>query len=228
MLVINISDIFSSLITREKSLFLVDKIENVSYNAYCISLCDFDNEQSAQTFCQQLKAEGGMGEVFNRGEFFCLSSIYPTLIEAQEIQENLKILGYDAKVVKLDVPAISKEYKGAGKQIIIECLSSFRQTFLALYDATIDFDKNLTNESQLKGTLAKIWTKTKNQISKVQSQPLSLDEDELSILLQSLLEASTIVEDALLFTGPRHQLSSLLKTCCLDIIQLNAHLAQNF
>jgi len=228
LLIINVSDIFSSLITSEKSLFLIDKIEKTSYNAYCVSYADFDSEQEAQTYCEEISQMGGMGIVFHKGEYFALTSIYPTLIEAQEIQKNLLEMGYDAKVVKLEVKSISKDYKGNNKEIIIDCLQSFREIFLTLYDTCSDFDKNLTNESQVKGELAKIWTENKNLQNNFAQTQVNLTDEEKNLILELMSDANDLVEEALLFTGEKLQLSSLLKQICFDIVQQNIYLTENF
>ena len=228
LLIVNISDIFSSLITSEKSLFLVDKIEKSSYNAYCVSYDDFESEAEAQTYCEEIKTLGGMGIVFRRGEYFALTSIYPTLIEAQEIQKNLLEMDYDAKVVKLEVKSISKEYKGSNKELLGECLQSFRETFLALYDTCINFDKNLINESQVKGDLAEIWTKNKNLQNKLANSQVNLTDEEKNLILDLMSDSSEIVEETLLFTGNKMQLSSLIKQNCFDIVQINIFLSENF
>lgn len=228
LLIINISDIFSSLITSEKSLFLVDKIEKSSYNAYCVSYEDFESEAEAENFCEEISSLGGMGVVFRRGEYFVLTSIYPTLIEAQEIQNNLLEMDYDAKVVKLEVKSISKEYKGSNKELIGQCLQSFREIFLSIYDTGINFDKNLINESQVKGNLAQMWTKNKNLHKNLANAQVNLTNEEKNLILDLMNDSSGIVEEALLFTGEKLQLSSLLKQTCFDIVQLNILLSENF
>lgn len=228
LIIINISDIFSSLLTSEKSLFLVDKIEATSYNAYCVSSADFDNEEEAQIHCEQIKQIGGMGIVFKKGEYFALTSIYPTLIEAQEIQKNLIELDYEAKVVKLEVKNILKEYKGKNKEIVAECLHSFKEIFLSLYESCIKFDKNLINESQLKGKLAEVWTKNDNLINELKENQVNLNSKEKNFVLNLMIESSEIIEDIILFKDDKMQLSSKVKQGCFFIVQLNMLLAENF
>ncbi|NCB48331.1 MAG: hypothetical protein EOM55_01690 [Clostridia bacterium] len=228
LLIVNISDIFSSLITSEKSLFLIDKIEKSSYNVYCVSFDDFENEEEAENCCDEIRLLGGMGVVFRRGEYFALTSIYPTLIEAQEIQQNLLEMEYNAKVVKLEVKAISKEYKGSNKELIGRGLQSFREIFIALYETCIKFDKNLINESQVKGNLAEIWTKNKNLQKSFENAQMSLTDEEKNLILDLMSDTNDTVEQTLLFSGEKLQLSSLLKQSCFDIVQLNIYLFENF
>lgn len=228
LVIINISDIFSSLITSEKSIFLNDKIEQASYNAYCVSAGDFASENDAITACSQVAREGGMGIVHKRGEYFALAGIYPTLIEAQEVQKNLRENNCDAKVVRLEVRSISKDYKGKNKELIAECLQSFRQNFLSLYEDCLNFDKNFTTESALKGKLAQFWTQNNDLIKKLSKTKTNISDEEKSFLISKMSNVSLFIEVPLLFSGERLQLSSLLKQTCYHIVLENMTLAESF
>ena len=108
LLVVNISDIFSSVITNKNSLFFTQKIELPSYSVYALSVDDFKTYEEAQNFSVSVQQNGGAGVVYESGEKFVFVSAYPTLIEAKEIQENLINLGFNARIVNIKIDGISK------------------------------------------------------------------------------------------------------------------------
>jgi hypothetical protein len=206
----------------------VDKVEMASYNAFCVSSKNFDNSDDAEIYCEQLQSIGAMGVVLERGEYFSLASIYPTLIEAQEVQTNLVALGYDAQVLKLEVGVISAEFNGENKDLVTSCIESFRTVFLGVFNACIDFDKDIQNEAQLKGLLAELWTKNKNLEQSLETLKDGLNDSQKTLLLDSMQQTNDIVEEILLFSGEKLALSSLMKRGAYEIVQTNISLAKNF
>lgn len=199
LLVVNISDIFSSVITNKNSLFFTQKIELPSYSVYALSVNDFKTYEEAQNFSLSVQQKGGAGVVYESGEKFVFISAYPTLIEAKEIQENLINLGFNARIVNIKIDGISKEYKGSNCEDIIAILNYFRSSFSKLYETTILYDKNEISLTQVNSVLADLLT----QLSTIQNKLNKFKQNEDLTLKQIISvpigKTKSSLEDALYY-----------------------------
>ena len=100
LLIINFSDIFSTIITHKGSLFSNYKIETTSFSVYGVSIKDFNNSEEATEYSQYVIERGGAGFIYESGEHFVLANAYQSLNEAQEIKANLyeEGLNFDKKL----------------------------------------------------------------------------------------------------------------------------------
>lgn len=187
IVVFNLSDIFSSIITHKRGIFFNEKIEFNSFSFYCVSLKHFQNEIDATNFANKISCKGAMGKVYKNGEYYVLANIYPNLIEAQEIKENLIDLGYDARIVKLSSPLISLNYKGKNKSLILDCLNFLKQTPINLCNFSIDFDSKNIKKSTLNGKLACLLEQSSDILGTF-SQSKTKNDEKLYKKLQGIFE----------------------------------------
>lgn len=227
-LIINLSDIISSLITNSGSVFSSQKIEIPSYSVYAVSVYDFDNEFQANSIAQKVASEGGAGYVYHSGEYFVIASSYPLLTYAQEVQDNLRIVGYNARIVNIKVDQISKSYKGKSLELFASSIGIFRTCYNDLYEATIELDKGEIGKAQINSLLAR-------HLSKISSTKSSLDklkkEEDVAlagIILEHLENIETKLNSLLYSSKKGLELSSQLKVTNLDIVLENRLLCKNF
>lgn len=224
-LIFNISDIFSSLITHKKGLFFVDRIEVTSYNIYGVSSKDFESEEDANNYASTIINQGAMGEVYHHGEYFVLVATYPTLLEAQEVQNNLINLGYNARIVNIFVKEFKHDYRGSDKALIEQSLYKFREIYYSLYNIDIDFDKGNLSRSSFTGKVAQILTEITAFCSRVSSSQISKEIKEN--LTNSFSSVIDLLEEVLYSPYSNFETSSLLKRNMFQIVQINEELAYN-
>lgn len=228
MLIINLSDIISSLITNSGSVFSSQKIEVPSYSVYAVSVYDFDNEFQANSIAKKVASEGGAGYVYHSGEYFVIAASYPLLTYAQEVQNNLQSLGYNARIININVDKVSKNYKGKKLQIFNTSLNIFRNCYDELYENLIEFDKGQINKQQINSILAKYLS----QISSMKNALKHLKKEEdialRNIILDGLDNLETELNNLLYSSKNDVELSSQVKVTLIDIVLLNKQVCINF
>ncbi len=228
LIIINISDLFSSILTHEKSLFYKEKIEIPSYSVYAVSIKHFNLEPDAENFAYSISQKGGMGVVYESGEFYCLASIYPTLLEAQEVRDNLVILGYSPRILNIKVQEISVNYKGDGKENIEQSLNIFKECFLELYNMDIDLDKGNVERVNVNGIVATLCSKVKDTQNRFLNSKNSLSENIKSKISQGLSHLYERLEEILLSEKRDYEFTSLIKQNMFDIIITIKNITDDF
>ncbi len=229
LLIINISDIFSSIITKQKSLFYNDKLEVSSFNTYAVSLYDFKTEEEAKNKTYEVEKQGGMGVVYHNGEYFVLSSCYPNLIMAQEIRDNLCLLGYNSKIINFKTNSLCFDYKGNYSQLILSSLNIFKETFLELYQINIDYDKDLLNRANVNGKVAILSLQVYDLIKGYQNIKSGLDSSKESNLLNGLNDLYQTLEDVIIYQSEeKFVFTSFFKKELYKIILLTQSVYSSF
>ena len=225
MLLFNISDIASSIITRKGSLFYRDRIKISSYCVYGVSAGDYNSEDKANAYSSEVKAAGGMGQVYKSGEYYVLAQIYPTLLEATEVQENLLSKGYNAKVVTISVPQIDMTYTGQNKEQAESAFGEFRRAYTRCYELGIKLDKNEISCLVLQSSVASLLAENENIKNSLSS--LGLPQNKEQILSFHLGNLSSILRGIVYFEQTGNNFSSFFKTQLFLIVQENITLSQD-
>ena len=89
VLMINIADIFSSLISNDKSIFSAGKIRISNSTMYAISVGQFADQQQAELLSTQVSSQGGAGYVYHSGDYFVFTSLYDSIVDAKSVVEKL-------------------------------------------------------------------------------------------------------------------------------------------
>lgn len=226
-LIVNFSDIFSSLITNKNSLFFVGKLEVPSYTVYGVSIKDFLNLEEAETCAEEVKKQGGAGFVYENGEKFVLLFGYQNLIEAKEIQANFIELGYNSRIVNLKVDAISNKYTGENETQIKNSLTLFRTFYQELSDATIDFDKESISRNQINSVIAKNITNISSAVNDLANIKDNYDLNYKNIILQKLKSLEEMAESLLYSKEDDLLFTSSLKEACIKIVLENQDMNKN-
>ena len=226
LILFNICDIMSSVITNSRSLMKIDKFYVPSYSVYGVSSKDFDSPFDAQNYCDEISTLGALGKVYENGKYYALVQIYPTLLSAGEVRENLTNIGYDAKIITIDIPQIQVNYYGKSKDKAEEGVGIYKRVWLSLYEDEISFDKkNITRENLLGRIAIKIeeLQKTKEQIS-----TFGFKECQAKIFAESLTNIIKNLGLVFSFSGSDEGLSSCIKKHMFDIITENIYLSKKF
>ncbi len=223
-LIINFSDIFSSIITNKNSLFYSDKIEVASYSVYAVSIKDFSNIEEASKYSEKVKEQGGAGYIYESGEKFVLLFGYPNLIEAKEIQNNFIELGYNSRIVNLKVDAISHRYKGENGNNIELSVKFFRNLYQELYQSCIEFDKNNLNKTQLNTLIVQNLTKISNFSKILENKKRGVDAKITNIITNKFEKIENLLKEILHFEKDDVLLTSKIKEVCLKIVLENAEM----
>ena len=152
-LIINISDIISSIITNSRSIFVKNKIEIPSYSGYAVAV-ETDNE-NIKNISKIIENLGGAGIDYEK-ENCSLISMYPTLLQAKEIQNNLVMLGNQVQIVTFCINGISKKYTAKGINDIITSIKYYKTIYKQLFNLSVNFDKELLSIQQVKNSVKDI------------------------------------------------------------------------
>ncbi len=218
LIVFNLADIFSSIITKEKGIFSSDKIEINSYSFYCVSSKHFLDEKQATLYADEIALKGAMGRVYKNGEYYVFAGIYPTLIDAQEVKENLLDLGYEARIVTFSIPSVLEKYKGKSKDILTNSIGVLKETVISMYNFCEDFDGGNIKRSNLNGKLACLCEKIDDATKNFSSNLSGLDKNFCQTVLCQLEFTRNKVGEVILFGEDFEKCSSLLKNNIFDIV----------
>ena len=229
LIIFNVSDLISSLITQEKSIFYKDKIETTSFTTYAVSINDYASQKEAENNSSTVKALGGMGRVYESGEFYLIVAIYPTLIEAGEIRDNLKNLGYNSKILNISVKEVFYDYEKGDKEIIVNSINIFRNTFLDLYDLVLKFDNDELSRRELDSNLATLCARITNVRESFLNNKNALSDNINSVLSSSLSSLYDTLNSCLyLVETDKLEYSAHLKGVMLDIVFLSRDISDAF
>jgi len=215
-LIIFIIETFSNGIIHRKSIFQRNKLEVNSYNVYAVSFDDFNNLEDAETYSEIIKSQGGAGYVYQSGEFYVFGFIYPNLVYAKEIQDNLIRLGFDSKIKNIKIDELKIDYQGNDNQICAYCIDFFKNCYLSLYEEIIQIDEKNISELEVNKFLSEKTTKIikfKEEISKVK-QDYKIKE----IILKYLVKIQDRIQNNMINKLNLLDFTSSLKCLCFDII----------
>ena len=214
----------SSIITHKGSLLYKDHLQVPSYTIYGVSLDEFKDEFDANTYAKSVQKKGGMGQVYQSGEYYVLAQAYPTLSQALEVQDNLINLDYNSKVVAINVPAIDLVYKGDNKTNAKLTFLQFKNIYNSLFSLCISFDAGNITRVNFNGKLAYILSQNMEHIKCIPT--LGLEENQEKQLTLSLKNVNAYLEQVLYDSSSDTLVSSLIKRQMLCVVQENILLAQ--
>lgn len=235
LLIFNLADVISSVITNSKSIFVQNKIEVPSYSAYAVAVSNFQNEDDVNAISNQIKSMGGAGEVYKSGKTFVLISMYQNLSQAKEIQNNLLLLGNKCEIVEINVDFISKKYAESDAPKLVQYIKNFKNIYKNLFEISIKFDKEQLSINQVKSMVKEalnlvlnVGINLKNSVenSKLKEFLLLAYNSEKEALYNVLNFSSETSKKTNNQTDKMLQFSSLLKQSCFKTIFINANLAK--
>lgn len=218
------SDFVSSVITHEGSIFASSKIEIPENTLYCVSICDFETENDAKIASESVEKMGGMGEIYQNGEFFVICACYPTLIEAQEIRDNLCAEGNNARIVNFKIPELNLTYQGKNKNQIEQILRFPREIVLSIYDLVLQYDSGALPLGTLNANLAEFYQKSRNFEENFANLKTNLSKNDQNSILEVLKFISNAINDAILTKNDHNFKTSTLKKAIFKISEQNATL----
>lgn len=218
------SDLISSVITHEGSIFIPSKIEIPENMLYCVSICDYETEDDAKIAAQVVQGKGGMGRVYRGGEFFVLVAGYPTLIEAQEVRDNLCQMGNNARIVNIKIPELTLGYHGKNKQEIEQILRFPRQVVLEIYNLILNYDDGNLPTGTLNASLVSLFQKSRQNEEKFSSLKLKLPGKSKKAILNCLNAISTTLNNCILSKTDTNAKTSALKCAMFEISEQNSTL----
>lgn len=218
------SDFVSSVITHEGSIFNRSKIEIPANMLYCVSICDYETENDAQTVAKSVEKQGGMGLVYQSGEFFVICASYPTLIEAQEIRDNLCEAGNNARIINFKISELNFAYQGKNKKEIEQILHFPREIVLSLYDLILQYDDGAMPLGALNANLATLYQKSRNFEENFAKMKTKLSSTDKNAILNTLNFITNTVNDTIMTKGGSNIKTSTLKKAMFKISEQNATL----
>lgn len=229
-LTVVLADLFSSFITVGSFAFLPSQSVKVSgYKIYAISLYKGQTHVQASNQIQDIKLRGGGGYVyFYNSVYHCLASAYENENDAVNVQNSLKEQNLQSQIIEISIKdiIIDTTFSALEKSLLLETLTSFKNSFKTLYDLALSLDTGTKDLIQCKIEL-------KNHQDKIMKLKQDYNDafknkvmNELFQIKLKVAEHLTIIESIVeLNYSDKVLFSSFLKESYLKIVELNKTLA---
>ena len=226
LIVVNIADLISSLISGNTSIFNGSKIRITSNTMYAVSLGQFSTKNDAETLANNVASQGAAGYIYQAGDYFVLTSMYDSIIDANSVIEKLKNDNLEAKIVNINIPTIILDYKGKFSNELIESIEFFKICYKKLYDLSINFDSGEITSGQTKQSILDLLSQAK-QMQKTTQQMMQQEKLDFLINLDNKMLSLVTILDGLYVTDNQNLMfNSAIKNCYFKIIMLNVTFAK--
>ncbi len=218
LIVLNIADLFSTAITNKGSLLYGEKIRITNMIYYGVSVFNSNTEENTKDAARQVSKQGGAGFVLNMGDYYVLSSIYPSHESALEVKENLEKSGVEARIININAPVININYKGNKLKENEEIFSSFNNLFLSLYDISLEYDLGNKTAVDVKKEISSLSTSFSQKITDFSAIYEKEKNTFQKVLLDALNKAKLKIDTLLTVETMELKLNSEIKKCYCEIV----------
>jgi len=158
---------FSNFLNISKIVNTNTNFINNNKTLYALSLYQSTNLETCQNYKEELIKQGGAGYIyFDNNVYNVLSSVYPSLKEANSVKANLEQSGVSSSVLKIELPVINFKINLTTKsrEILNEGISLFYNNYLKLYNLSNEYDKSSIDFISLKTQVNNLYESNKNII----------------------------------------------------------------
>ena len=224
-----IANAFSNILTFSNVTILKDSpIVAKGFNAYSVQISDFENEQSAKRFAEEVQVSGAGGYVLYNVNYNVVLSVYLSSSDAQNVLEKVlpTYSNAELKVIeikKCQLNGLSDKEDNVAVQNALNC---FKSVYESLYTTSVNLDTSKITSQEAKVSLTTLLNEVGNVVSAFRDVCSEHKEDtKYSLTLAKVDQVvnllNTLVESALTST----RLSSLIKYTQISSLLLQNELA---
>lgn len=152
-LTISLADLFSSLITVGGFTFTSDNLSLPQFTLYAVSTSSSDNKIIADEQAESCRKLGGAGYVYmTDSAYIIIASIYTTKADAESVKSNLIATKPNTTILEIKIPniTINGNLSTEEKEVIMNALGIFKNTYKKLYDISVSLDTSIITEINAK------------------------------------------------------------------------------
>lgn len=152
LLCISIGYFISTCIVSTNLFQLTKKVESAQTSFYALSIYTSDNEDDLIAVKKDFQKQNCAGYIYHSDKFYLIASVYKNANDAELVKNNLSVNGYNAEVVKVDIPAFYLEgnFSSQEEEILRLALNCKDKIFENLYDISISLDTQIISETEAK------------------------------------------------------------------------------
>ena len=211
------------------------KQENKAYisqaNYYAVSLANFSENQSAVIVANDCKNIGGAGYIYEQDSlFYVLTSVYPTLNQAQSVQNKLQKSKYtqtsivNIQIEQKDYSALLKKISSQNEDVFINYLGVFDNAFDVFYSLSVQYDKSNITFSACKQQILFLYSKYKPMYDTLMQVNQSLKDEQLTKLLSSSQNILSLMQNSSNILTIDTNFSCNLKYCAIQVCEIRKNL----
>ena len=217
LVVFNIADLFSSVITNKGSLLYGEKIRIPNTIYYGMSVYNSSSKEKCKEKSKEVIKQGGAGCLYQMGDYFVLTSIYLSHEEAREIKENLSKID-SVKIININVPVININYKGNHLSDNNEMFLTYNKLFKKLYDLSINYDTGNISSVEVKKEVGVISSEFGQKIANFDAIYKKEKYEFQNKLLKSLKDIKIEIDNLLTCDSVELMLNSKIKEVYCNIV----------
>lgn len=149
VLVINLADIFSSLITVGGFSFAGENLSFQKMITYAVCTSNHPTKLAASELSETTKIQGGAGYIYmNENSYYIIASIYDNSADAEKVLKNILSDKPNASIQQINIPAINiaSNLSSQEKNTISDSIVVFKNSYKKLYDISVSLDTGLITE----------------------------------------------------------------------------------
>ncbi|MBE7082520.1 MAG: hypothetical protein E7378_02425 [Clostridiales bacterium] len=229
LLMVNLADIFSSLITVGGFGFTNDNMVFAETKYYAVCTSSHASKLSANESCDTIQMQGGAGYVFAGDDvFYVIASIYESEGDAEKVLNNIKESKPNASIQTITIKGISfnNNLSAQEKAVINESIAIYKKTYKQLYDISVSLDTAVLTEVNARLKLNEISssiTTTLGNFNTLFSSNLTTGLMQIQTNLNNLNEQIKLLIDS----TSRPPFSALIKETYCKTVFLNKSLAES-
>jgi len=223
-----IANAFSNLLAFSTvTLYDSNAIVVKSYNVYMVEAKEFDNEESAKSFANELKLRGGAGVVIYDTTYKVIASCYNNLDDAQSVMEKLRdeyemCSVYTLKLNKLKLLANTNSDE---LDSIDKSLEMFKTSGITLIELALKLDKGELNSSEIKQSLFSLYESINNLNVKFNDFSSTINNDKFVIAQAKMDQEVELLKSLVESSSTSNRLSAEIKASAINSFLLQNELA---
>lgn len=222
-----IANAFSNILTFSSVSLFNGKTVAKSYNAYAIVIGNFEDEQSAKQFSEEVQTAGAGGYVIYDLDYSVILNVYLTADDAQNVLEKVLLTYSNAelKVLGINRCELSNVSDKVDTKTVESALNIFKSTYKSLYDICLKLDTSQSTSQETKVALTSLLNETSEVVSAFRDISDEAKNTQYSLTLAKVDQVvsllNNLVESALSST----RLSSLIKNTQISCLMLQNELS---
>ena len=152
LLCVSIGYFISTCIVSTNLFQLTKKVESAQTSYYALSIFSSDSEEDLNAVKSEFQNKNCAGYIFKSDKFYLVASVYKNINDAELVKNNLNVNGYNAEVIKINIPTFYLEgnFSSQEEEILRLALNCKDKIFENLYDISISLDTQIISETEAK------------------------------------------------------------------------------
>jgi hypothetical protein len=196
------------------------KIEKKSL--WAVVMGEYSSLEEAEKVSLGAMVRGAGGYIWHEGSYFVIGNIYPNMLDAEKVLQNLKDSSYDIKIKEIVFPKLTLDfdaYENTDMGVIKKSIFSFDEVYESLYEMSIKLDmKEITNYA-VSSMISDKRGEIKSRIVSIQSL-INTSDNYLGKIQEYLVKLDTLLDATIIKTIDGNVANYSLKYAITEVVRL--------